>query len=264
MYNKTVLLEPEGKIAYMTMNRPEVLNCINMDVLDELNEVIDDIAAKDELSVVILRGAGDRAFVSGADIGYVGSLDVFGSKRYVEYGQSIFNKLEAMRKAVIAAIDGYALGGGCELALACDIRIATKKSRFALPEVGLGMIPGFAGTQRLPRLVGAGNAKMMMYTGKQINAEKAKEIGLVNEVVENGAELMKYCRELADSITKNSAVAVGMAKTAINEGLSLDLIRGIEHEAAIFAVNFSSEDRIEGIRVFMEKRKPNFSGGSPN
>ncbi|SMC49176.1 enoyl-CoA hydratase/isomerase family protein [Papillibacter cinnamivorans] len=263
MYNKTVLLEYEGKIAYVTMNRPEVLNCINLDVLDELNEVIDDLTAKDDVSAVILKGAGSRAFVSGADIGYLSSLDVFGSKGYVEYGQRVFNRLEAMRKAVIAAIDGYALGGGCELALACDIRIATKKSRFALPEVGLGMIPGFAGTQRLPRLVGAGNAKMMVYTGKQITAGKAKEIGLVNEVVEDGAELTEYCRELAGSIAKNSLIAVSMAKTAINEGLSLDLLRGIEHEAAIFAVNFSSGDREEGIRAFLEKRKPNFNRGSP-
>lgn len=261
MYNKTVLLEREGKIAYVTMNRPEVLNCINMDVLDELNEVIDAVAASDDIAVVIIKGAGDRAFVSGADIGYVGSLDVFGSKEYVEYGQTVLNKLESMRKAVIAAINGYALGGGCELCLACDIRIATKKSRFALPEVGLGMIPGFAGTQRLPRLVGTGNAKMMIYTGKQITAEKAKEIGLVNEVVEE-SELMEYCRQLAESITKNSTIAVGMAKAAINEGLPLDLIRGIQHEAAVFAVNFSSDDRIEGISAFMEKRKPNFGNSS--
>lgn len=257
MYNKTVLLEIEGKIAYVTMNRPKVLNCINMDVLDELREVIDVVSADSGVMVVILKGAGDRAFVSGADIGYVGSLDVFGSKQYVEYGQRVFSKLESMRKVVIAAINGYALGGGCELALACDLRIATAKSRFALPEVGLGMIPGFAGTQRLPRLVGAAHAKMMIYTGKQITAEKAKEIGLVNEVV-GESELMGYCKELADSILKNSPVAVGMAKTSINEGLPLDPLRGMEHEAAVFAVNFSSADRVEGILAFMEKRKPNF------
>lgn len=258
MYNNTVLLEIEGKIAWITMNRPKVLNCINMDVLDELNEVIDAVAADGGVAVVIIKGAGDRAFVSGADIGYVGSLDVFGSKQYVEYGQRVFRKLEQMRKVVIAAINGYALGGGCELALACDIRIATAKSKFALPEVGLGMIPGFAGTQRLPRLVGAAHAKMMIYTGEQITADRAREIGLVSEVVEESA-LMSYCRELAESILKNSPVAVGMAKTSINEGLPLDPIRGMEHEAAVFAVNFASADRVEGIRAFMEKRKPNFS-----
>jgi len=257
LYNDAVLLEIAGKIAYITINRPRVLNCINMDVLDELNEIIDVIADNSSVTVIIIKGAGDRAFVSGADIRYVGSLDIFGAKKYVEYGQGILNKLERLKKVVIAAINGYALGGGCELALACDIRIATAKSKFALPEVCLGMIPGFAGTQRLPRLVGVGNAKMMMYTGKQITAEKAKEIGLVNEIVEE-PELMNYCRELAEAIIENSQIAVGMAKTSINEGLQLDLMRGIEHEAAVFAVNFSSADRIEGTRAFMEKRKPNF------
>lgn len=257
MEEKVVLLETEGRIAYITINRPKVLNAINYDVLSQLNETIDEVEANDNISVIIIKGAGDRAFVAGADISILNTFDAFTSKEYCETGQKIFNRIEALRKPVIASINGYAFGGGCELAMACDIRIASQKSKFALPEVTLGVIPGFGGTQRLPRLVGTAVAKEMMYTGKPINAQRAKEVGLVNEVVEE-EQLADYCKQLAETIAANSATAISFCKASTNEGMQMELHKAIAQEAVQFAVNFTSPDRVEGINAFLEKRKPNF------
>lgn len=259
MDEKVVLLETEGKIAYITINRPKVLNAINYNVLGELDKAIDEVAKKDDISVVIIKGAGNKAFVAGADIGELGTFDAFSSKTYCETGQGIYNKIEALGKAVIASINGFAFGGGCELAMACDIRIASEKSKFALPEVKLGVIPGFGGTQRLPRLVGMGNAKQMMFTGDPINSQRAKEIGLVNEVVEE-EKLEERCKQLAETIAANSAVAISFCKAATNEGMQMELHKAIAQEAVQFAVNFTSPDRVEGISAFVEKRKPDFKG----
>lgn len=259
MEEKVVLLETEGKIAYITINRPKVLNAINYDVLNGLNEAIDEVEGNSDVSVVIIKGAGDRAFVAGADISILNTFDAISMKKYTDTGQSLFNRIEALGKVVIASINGFAFGGGCELALACDIRIASTKSKFALPEVTLGVIPGFGGTQRLPRLVGIGVAKEMMFTGKPINAQKAKEIGLVNEVVEE-EKLAVYCKELAETIAANSAVAISFCKASINEGMQMELHKAIAHESIQSAVNFTSPDRVEGINAFMEKRKPVFKG----
>lgn len=259
MEEKTVLFEKEGKIAYLTINRPKVLNAINYDVLDELNEAIEKIEQDKDISVIIIKGAGSKAFVAGADIGILNDFDAFSAKKYVETGQNLFNKIEAMGKVVIAAINGFALGGGCELALACDIRIASDKSKFGLPEVGLGVIPGFAGTQRLPRLVGVAHAKEMMFTGRTIDAQRAKDIGLVNHIVEED-KLMDFCKELAETIAAKSSVAISFCKASINEGMQMELKRAIAHEAALFSVCFTSPDRVEGINAFMEKRKAVFKG----
>lgn len=259
MDEKVVLLETEGKIAYITINRPKVLNAINNDVLDGLAEAIDAVEKNDDVSVVIIKGAGNKAFVAGADISILNSFDAFSGKEYCETGQNLYNRIESLGKAVIACINGFAFGGGCELAMACDIRVASEKSKFALPEVGLGVIPGFGGTQRLPRLVGVGNAKQMMFTGKPINAQKAKEIGLVNEVVEE-EKLEEHCKQLGETIAGNSAVAIRFCKAATNEGMQMELQKAIAQEAVQFAVNFTSPDRVEGINAFMEKRKPNFMG----
>lgn len=259
MSEQVVLLAIEERIAYITINRPSVLNAMNYDVLNKLDEVIDEIAKNDDVSVVIIKGAGSKAFVAGADIGILNTFDAFSSKAYCEAGQNLYNKIEALGKAVIASINGFAFGGGCELAMACDIRIASGKSKFALPEVKLGVIPGFGGTQRLPRLVGVGNAKQMMFTGTPIDAQRAKEIGLVNEVVEE-EKLEDYCKQLAETIAANSAVAIRFCKAATNEGMQMELHKAIAQEAVQFAVNFTSPDRVEGINAFMEKRKPQFKG----
>lgn len=261
MKGKSVLLELNNQIAYITINRPKVLNAINYDVLNELEEAIDAIEKNNNISVVIIKGSGKKAFVAGADIEMINEFDTISAKRYVKTGQNLFTRIETLKKVVIAAINGYALGGGCELALACDIRIATEKSEFGLPETSLGMIPGFGGTQRLPRLIGTSYAKEMMFTGNIITAQKAKEIGLVNHVVEED-KLMDICKELADIIAKNSPVAVSLCKASINEGTQMKLTRAIAHEAALFSVCFNSSDRVEGISAFREKRKANFNGSN--
>ncbi len=213
--------------------------------------------ANDDVAVVVIKGAGDRAFVAGADIAELATFDAFSAKAYCERGQEILNRIEALSKPVIAQINGFALGGGCELAMACDIRVASEVSKFALPEVTLGVIPGFGGTQRLPRLVGAGIAKQMVYTGKTIDAQRAYQIGLVNEVLPV-EELEAGVQKLAQTIARNSAVAIRFAKAAINEGLEMELHRAIAQEATQFAVNFTSADRVEGIAAFLEKRRPTF------
>lgn len=259
MSTDVVLLDVNEGIATITINRPEVLNAINYDVLNGLSNAIDQVAADAAVKVVLIKGAGDRAFVAGADISILNDFDAFSGKQYCETGQALFARIEALPKPVIACVNGYAFGGGCELALACDLRIASAKAKLALPEVTLGVIPGFGGTQRLPRLVGTGHAKQLIFTGKPVTAEQALTIGLVNEVVAP-EELDARCLELATTITQNSAVAISFAKAAINEGMQMELHRAIAAEAVQFAVNFTSPDRVEGITAFLEKRKPSFTG----
>ncbi|MDP9800755.1 enoyl-CoA hydratase [Arcanobacterium wilhelmae] len=254
----SVLVEVEGPIATIVINRPEVLNAINYDVLDGLEAAIDQVAADDGVRVVIVTGAGERSFVAGADIALLQDMDPFAGKAYCERGQAVYSKLEKLPKPVIAAINGFALGGGSELALACDIRIASSKAKFGLPEVGLGVIPGFGGTQRLPRLIGVGYAKELILTGEIIRADRAAQIGLVNRVVEP-EELTATVRELAQAIASKSSVALSFAKDSINRGIQMDLDTAIAMEAVQFAVAFSSDDRAEGIGAFLAKRTPDFS-----
>ena len=252
-----VLYEQNGNVAYVTINRPEALNALNGRVLKSLNSVLDLIKESDEISTVIIKGTGNKAFVAGADIKEMSDMSCMEARDFSKLGQEVFNKIENLPKAVIAAVNGFALGGGCELAMACDIRIATKKSKFALPELGLGVIPGFAGTQRLPRLVGKGIAKEMMFTSKQVTAEEAYRIGLVNEVVEE-ENLLNYCNEMAKTIGTKSKAAIGICKSSVNEGMELDIDKAMLHEADLFGLCFSTEDQREGMGAFIEKRKPNF------
>lgn len=254
-----ITVEKEGKTAVITINRPQALNALNAQVLTELQSALNDIENDANVGAVIITGAGEKAFVAGADIAYMKDMSPLEAKKFSLLGQAVLNKIETMPLPVIAAVNGFALGGGCELAMACDFRIASEDARFGQPEVGLGVIPGFAGTQRLPRLVGKGMAKQLIFTGEMIPAGRAKEIGLVNEVVPKN-ELLSRAKELANRITANGPIAVRLAKEAINQGLEMDLDRAGALEADLFAICFSTSDQREGMGAFVEKRKAQFSG----
>ncbi|NPV27958.1 MAG: short-chain-enoyl-CoA hydratase [Firmicutes bacterium] len=255
----TILLEKEGNIGILTINRPKALNALNQQVLEELSQAIDVITADEEIFVVILKGAGDKAFVAGADITFMQNMTALEGRAFGLLGQATFRKLEYMPKPVIAAINGFALGGGCELAMACDIRVATEKSKFGQPEVGLGVIPGFAGTQRLPRLVGKGRAKELLFTADMISAADAYRIGLVNHVVPED-QLMEFCKTLANKIASKGQIAVRLCKAAVDEGLEMDVDKAMTHEADLFGLCFATADQREGMTAFIEKRKPKFIG----
>ena len=214
---------------------------------------LDAVAANDEVLVVILTGAG-RAFVAGADIGQMKDLTPVQAKKFGSYGNQVFLKLENFPKPVIAAVNGFALGGGCELSMACDIRLASEKAKFGQPEVGLGITPGFGGTQRLPRRVGVAKAKELIFSGKQIGAEEAKRIGLVNEVYA-AEELLNKAVEMAKSFTANAPIAVKYSKACIDRGMQMDIDNGIALENELFAMCFATEDQKEGMGAFLEKRK---------
>jgi len=238
------------------INNPQTLNALNAEVLEELEYAFDQINLDDEVSVVVLTGEG-KAFVAGADISYMKDLDATQAKKFGEDGARLLRKIETLRKVVIAAVNGFALGGGCELSMACDIRIASTKAKFGQPEVGLGIIPGFSGTQRLPRLVGLGKAKELIFTGGHIDAEEAYRIGLVNKVTEK-ENLLEETYKMAEKIKSNSHVAVKYAKEAINRGTETDIETGIAYESNIFGLCFAYDDQKEGMTAFIEKRKANF------
>lgn len=245
-------------IACLTINRPKALNALNKKAIGELEEAVDQIAATPEIRVLIITGAGKRGFVAGADIDEQRGLTVESGYELSRRGQLLYNKIDTMEKVVIAAINGYALGGGCELAMACDIRIASPTAKMGTPEATIGTVPGYGGTQRLPRLVGLGRAKEIVFTGKHVEAQRAYEIGLVNQVVEDPDDLMPTCIKLAQSIVKNSFYSLKIAKKCMNEGIGMDLNRGLEHEAALFCTIFSKPDAEEGLTAFVEKRAPKF------
>ncbi|GAB6180995.1 short-chain-enoyl-CoA hydratase [Desulfotomaculum defluvii] len=255
----TLLLEKEGNIALLTINRPKALNALNPDVLKDLGQAIDVISADDEIFVVILKGAGDKAFVAGADITAMQKMSALEARNFGILGQEVFKKLEYMEKPVIAAINGFALGGGCELAMSCDIRVASEKSKFGQPEVGLGITPGFAGTQRLPRLVGKGRAKELIFTADVIGAADAHRIGLVNHVVPED-QLLEFCKKMAGKIASKGQVAVRLSKAAVNQGLEMDVDKGMAYEAEVFGLCFATADQKEGMTAFVEKRKASFVG----
>lgn len=248
-----VAFEQRGPIGVLTMNRPEALNALNEQVLRDLDAALDAVAANDEVLVVILTGAG-RSFVAGADIGQMKDLTPVQAKKFGSYGNQVFLKLENFPKPVIAAVNGFALGGGCELSMACDIRLASEKAKFGQPEVGLGITPGFSGTQRLPRRVGVAKAKELIFSGKQIGAEEAKRIGLVNEVYA-AEELLNKAVEMAKSFTANAPIAVKYSKACIDRGMQMDIDNGIALENELFAMCFATEDQKEGMGAFLEKRK---------
>ncbi|NLY86536.1 MAG: short-chain-enoyl-CoA hydratase [Tissierellia bacterium] len=251
-----LLLKKDNKIGILSINRPEALNALNSAVLDELDKAIDMINKDDEIYVLILTGEG-RAFVAGADIKEMKDMNSMAARDFAEKGMRIFRKIELMEKPVIAAVNGFALGGGCELCMCCDIRIASENAKFGQPEVGLGITPGFAGTQRLPRLVGLGKAKELVFTGVTIDANEALRIGLVNKVVA-ADKLMEEAMEMANTIVKKSQLAVRYAKTAINRGIETDIETGMAIEKDLFGLCFATEDQKEGMLAFLEKRQPDY------
>ncbi|MGE5417062.1 MAG: short-chain-enoyl-CoA hydratase [Acidobacteriota bacterium] len=254
-----LLLEKEGALGILLINRPQALNALNSETLEELEKAIDMIKADAEIKALLISGSGEKAFVAGADIAFMQNLTAVEGKYFGELGQRVFRKIEELPIPVIAAINGFALGGGCELAMSADIRIASEKAKMGQPEVGLGITPGFGGTQRLPRLVGEGMAKEMIYTADVIDANEALRIGLVNHVVP-AEELMDYCKKMAGRILAKAPLAVRFSKQAINEGVQVDIDRAMTIEADLFGLCFSTEDQTEGMKAFVEKQKAQFKG----
>ena len=250
------MLEKQDRVCLVKINHPEALNALNTVILQELDRAFDEIAADPETDVVILTGEG-RSFVAGADIAEMSVMKAEEGRRFGELGAAVFRKIELMAKPVIAAVNGFALGGGCELAMACDIRIASEKAKFAQPEAGLGITPGFGGTQRLPRLVGEGKAKELIYTCVMVKADEALAIGLVNKVVPLD-KLMDEARAMAKAICSNAPIAVKTCKDAINRGMQVDIDKAIEIEVGDFGSCFDSLDQKEGMSAFLERREKNF------
>lgn len=255
----TITYVVNENIAVITINRPKFLNALNTEVLKELLEAVDLIAGDSSVLAVIVTGAGEKAFVAGADIAEMQTKNVLEAREFSSLGNKIFSKLENLPKPVIAAVNGFALGGGCELAMACDIRIAGNKAKFGQPEVGLGIMAGFGGSQRLARLVGTGIAKELLFTGEMIQVERAYEIGLVNRIVDS-SEVVEEARKMAELISTKSPLGVSFSKKAVNEGVNLDLERALSLEAELFGSLFSTKDQTEGMTAFLEKRQAVFSG----
>ncbi len=259
MAYENLLYETRDGLAFITINRPNVLNALNRKTMEELNDAAGEAIADSEVRVVILTGAGEKAFVAGADINELAEQTPVTGRDYGLFGQSVLNKIENAPKPFIAAINGFAFGGGCELAMACHIRIASEKAKLGQPEVKLGLIPGYGGTQRLARLVGEGRAMQLNLTGEPISAEEAYRIGLVNEVVPPG-DLMQEAEALANKIKANAPLAVRFAMEAIHHGLQGTLDEGLYLEATLFSLCATTEDMKEGTKAFLEKRAPNFQG----
>lgn len=281
---KYIQLEPQGDIAILRINRPEALNAMNVDVISELSKMIDILAADDSIKAVVITGAGERSFCAGADISYMVNIDPMQAERYATSAQDVINRIDRLEKPVIAAVNGFALGGGCELAMACDIRIASSNAKIGQPEVTIGIPPGWGGTQRLMRLIGPAKAKELIFTGKMINADEAYQIGLVNKVISLGPDdklprevpkddpvkekervseiakilnkkLMDECIGLAKEIAKNSFVAVKVSKKLINRGMDTDLETGLRLEIYGWALCFAHEDRQKMMSAFLNKGK---------
>jgi len=280
---KYIQLEPQGDIAIVRINRPEALNAMNVDVIAEFSRTLDILAADETVRVLIITGAGERSFCAGADISYMVDIEPMQAERYATSAQRVINKIESLEKPVIAAVNGFALGGGCELAMACDIRIASSNAKIGQPEVTIGIPPGWGGTQRLMRLVGPAKAKEMIFTGKMITADEACQIGLVNNVVSIGPDdkvppevkgdivkekeraaevakvlnkkLIEYCLSVAREIAKNSFTAVKVSKMLINRGMDSDLETGLRLEIYGWALCFANEDRRKMMSAFLNKGK---------
>jgi enoyl-CoA hydratase len=253
-----VRVEREDGVAVLIIDRQEKLNALDPQVTEEIGQSLLELEAEGPRTIIV-TGAGERSFVAGADISAMSVMDPLEAKRFSEIGHAAMALLDRSPVPTIAAIGGFALGGGCEVALACDIRVAAENATFGFPEVSLGILPGMGGTQRLPRLVGPALAKELIFTGRRIGAEEAREIGLVNRVVPQG-EALSAARELAAEIAANAPLAVRHAKSATNRALDVDLVSGLEYEADQFALLFSTEDAREGMGAFAERRKPEFKG----
>ena len=249
-----LLLEVENGVALLTINRPKALNALNSETLAELNTCLAELENNDEVKVVILTGSGEKSFVAGADISEMVNATPAEGRKMGLLAREAFGRLENMPQVTIAAVNGFALGGGCEISMACDIRVASDNAKFGQPECGLGILPGFGGTQRLPRLVGKGRAKELIFTCDMISADDAFRMGLANHVVPQ-AELIDYCKAMAGRIMNNGPLAVALAKQAINTGSDTDLDSGLKLEANLFGLSFSTADKMEGMTAFLEKRK---------
>lgn len=254
---ETLSIEKKDKVTVVTINRPQALNALNTAVLNDLEKFCLDMKSDKSCRVVILTGSGDKAFVAGADIKEISTLDERSAQEFSLKGQRVFSMLESLPQVVIGAINGFTLGGGLELALSCDFLVATPTSKFGLPEVSLGLLPGFGGTQRLSRLVGLSKAREMIFTAKHIAADEAYRIGLVNQIVENAP--VDAALQIAAKILTNGALAIAHAKLALNKGFDLELPKALELEAKQFAFLFDKPEQKEGISAFLEKRKPNFN-----
>ena len=256
---ENIVFEKRNAIGYVTVSRPKALNALNMATMGELRAAFTDIQQDPALRAAILTGAGEKAFVAGADINELAQQDAVTGKAFAHRGQAVLDLIENLGKPVIACINGFALGGGCELALACAIRIASENAKLGQPEVKLGIIPGYGGSQRLPRLVGKGMAMQLVLTGEMISAQEALRIGLVNEVVA-AADLITRAEAIAGKIAANAPLAVQYAMEAVNKGVEMTLAEGLFLEAALFAVSCSTADKKEGTSAFLEKRAAQFQG----
>ena len=255
---ETIFFELEGPIGILKFNRPEVLNALNRQVFLELTSLLSQIEKEVMPKVLILTGSGDRAFVAGTDIVDMENLSSVEARAFALLASQAIDKIYELDRPVIAAINGFALGGGCEVAMACDIRIASEKAKLGQPETNLAIIPGSGGTQRLPRLIGSSRAKQMIFTSEVIDAKTALDLGLVDRVVPHD-QLMVEAKKMASAIAQKSKICLALAKTAINRGLSLDLSSALDYEIECFAQCFSTKDQREGMRAFLEKRKPNYT-----
>jgi enoyl-CoA hydratase len=254
-----ILLEKKSAIAYITVNRPKVLNALSLATMEELGVAFQEIKSDPSIRVAILTGSGDKAFVAGADIGELAKQDAVSGKDYAHRGQAVLGLIENLGKPVIACVNGFALGGGCELALACTMRLASDNAKLGQPEVKLGILPGYGGTQRLPRLVGKGLAMQMILAGEMITAQEAHRIGLVNEVTA-AAELIPRAEAIAAKIIANAPLAVQYAMEAVNKGMDMTLAEGQFLEASLFGLCCATEDKNEGTTAFLEKRPAQFKG----
>ena len=257
MAYENILYEVKARIATITFNRPKALNALNGALLAELSQALDEIAADEDIRVLILTGAGDKSFVAGADISELATFNTLKAKAFASSGHEIFKKLQGLPIPVIAAVNGFALGGGTEIAIACDFIYASENAKFGQPEINLGVIPGFGGTQRLPRLIGANMAKELIYTGKMISAEEALRLGLANKVVPHDS-LMDEVMKTAGTMASKGKVSLREAKQAINKGMNVDLASGCAIEIDAFALCYASPDAKEGTSAFLDKRQADF------
>ncbi len=256
---KNILLSFEGEIGILTINRPKALNALNMETLQEIQMGIEEAKGHSEMKVLILTGSGEKAFVAGADIAEMRGMNSIEALNFSKLGHLTLRMIQDLDRPVIAAVNGYALGGGTEVALACDFIYASENARFGLPEVTLGIFPGFGGTQRLPRLIGKGRAKELIFTGRMITAQEAYQMGIVNQVFPQ-VSLMEETKKVALQIAANGAIGVKLAKMVVDTGYNMDLTEACNLESYAFGIGFATEDQKEGMTAFLEKRKPIFKG----